>query len=139
MTRRWPCIIAAMLCCLFALATSSHAECAWVLWSRIESLDGKFHSDWSNGGAGGEVYPAYSACRARITRITGGVEEGSTTDWLEWLLSQGPYEPKWNPTAKDFIGSYRIPGGGVATKSQTHYSELKSLPDTIDPRGPKGK
>ena len=40
MTRRWPCITAAMLCCLFALATSSHAECAWVLWEMVKFPSG---------------------------------------------------------------------------------------------------
>ncbi len=35
MTRRWPCIVIAMLSSLLALATSSAAESAWVLWERF--------------------------------------------------------------------------------------------------------
>jgi hypothetical protein len=56
---------------VFVAPASAFAECAWVLWSR-GSADGRLSaSDWTKGGSGSEVYPTYSDCRARITRVTG--------------------------------------------------------------------
>ena len=103
-----------------------------MLWSSTEV------SDWTAGGGGGEVYPTYAKCRARITQITHMAEEGSLADWTQWLMSTGPYDPKHPPYAIDFVGAYRM-RGGVAVTDGKHYSEWKCLPETMDPRGPKGR
>lgn len=128
------------LLCLTVFAGSASAECAWVLWSPSSTPDQRFSdADWSSGGSGGEVYPTYTDGWTRITRITGEPREGSLGDWIDWLRSTGPYNPKRKQMSdKDFVGSFRMPGL-VVTKTETTTVEWKCLPDTIDPRGPKGK
>ena len=87
MTRRWSYIVVAAFSCLLALATSAHAECAWVLWAMAKGVS--------------EPYAPLSAHDSRAE-----CEERRAERWD------------------------RARGNGWA---------LMCFPDTIDPRGPKGK
>jgi len=52
MTRRWPCILF-VLCCLPALVASASAECAWVLWEKVQ------RQEWDPKDA----FPEADACK----------------------------------------------------------------------------
>ena len=118
---RWPCILLATLCCLLALATSASAEGAWVLWNQSTTLEGE--GPWSVGLA----YPSMAACvqqldhREAAARKDGSLktDRHASTELAIWSYSR---ERSSGKVSKDSV-----------------FITSRCLPDTVDPRGPKGK
>lgn len=110
------------LVCLLASVPAAHAECAWVLWEfkerywrKADALD----SAWTIL----QVYEARNECRTDQAKLLSG-------------------ETSWAPAYKNrsrlddgFFVSIEVDGKVVGTIKQ----RALCVPDTVDPRGPKGR
>jgi hypothetical protein len=109
MTKRWPCIVLAMLCGLHTVAGSASAECAWVLWSQLYTPS-----------AGGWVM---QTTYATVTECTEAI------DYREVMTPKNLFTIDRRDRTDLLLMEQ---SGGRAISWQC-------LPDTVDPRAPKGK
>lgn len=133
--RRWCSVVLAWLC-VFSVATSAAAECAWGLWYRSESVSPRERSDWGNLG----FYPTYSKCWAKIRKDTEIAEEGSWGDWSDWMRGIGRYR-KVSVEKGSLFHPHPIAteDGVIKWVTANDVAEYKCLPASVDPRGPNGK
>ena len=106
---------------LLAVATSASAECSWVLWSNFISSNPASRYAPSTGGL---WIPESAGTRTECEKARDRTQTSSVV-----AEAMGP--------GTQPLPHGRAEGAGVVgPNGQTHFT---CLPDTVDPRGPKGK
>jgi hypothetical protein len=109
------------LCVLTSAATAS-AECAWVLWYRVtEYRDGEATEAPFDAG---EAHPTLAACQ--------GVLQDRLTEWALVEATNPDHKTTTRPT---FV--LVQDKNSLSRRRESHA--YRCLPDTVDPRGVKGK
>ena len=101
---------------LLGLATSASADCAWVLWVRVDDYAGDSH--WS-------IYGSSPSNKVSLSDKSIQLDAG------------------WSMCTRERDGAYKELGSDEnkqkMLKARTKGYYVLCLPDTVDPRGPKGK
>jgi hypothetical protein len=106
---------------VLALPHVASAACAWVLWSGSSNVEG--------GPSPLRAFPAYADCA-----------KAAEADMKKVAEDQREHKRQDATITTVSTSSLGSAGWTVEVKSDQHYwvAVWKCLPDTIDPRGPRG-
>jgi hypothetical protein len=109
--------------CVFASAATASAECAWVLWVWSE-WDERSGKSWDTEG----VWTSQEGCLSQL-----GVHKSAA----ETAQKEGRGFFKERPSMLTVVN--HVPKGEKRGRIWGNKFEYRCLPDTVDPRGPKGR
>jgi hypothetical protein len=135
MTRRWPCIVLTMLCCL-TFATSVFAESLWVLWSQeVATESGLVTEDkkaWRRIAAFDSKSACFSDASTKAEDLAGILRSSYPGD------KERKIEVQRLGLGADHLAVKTSFSGGLFDGARM-WTFYRCLPDTVEPRGPKRK
>ena len=136
MTRRRPCIVLTMLCCLLTFATSVFAESLWVLWSQeVATESGLVTEDkkaWRRIAGFDSKSACFSDASTKAEDLAGILRSSYPGD------NERKIEVQRLGLGADHLAVKTSFSGGLFDGARM-WTFYRCLPDTVEPRGPKGK
>ena len=125
---------------LLASAATAYAECSWVLWTETEAMADQPSGRWKSASFDRNVYSTRKACEAALIQWI-EVQSETARDAGTKVFRRGDGQ-----TISDYKDQYviidpllrRVTEVSRDTRNAVVH-DYSCLPDTMDPRGPKGK
>jgi hypothetical protein len=126
---------------LLTSAATAYAECAWVMWTETEAMSEHPAGRWTLVSFDRNVYDTRKACEAALIQWIEGKAE-SARDVGTKVFRRGEASPDYkdhflriDTVLRRVTEVFRERAPGLRNIIVEQYT---CLPDTVDPRGPKG-
>ena len=126
---RRPRIVVALLCLLTA-AGSASAESVWILWTQEVATEAGLVTEEKKAWRRIATFDSKSACFADASTKAEALAYGSDQERKIQVLRLG--------LGEDHLAVKSTFSGGLFDGARM-WTYFRCLPDTVDPRGPKGK